>query len=115
MQLRPHFSGERAQGVVYIDTGSAQQAEVLAGKPHKILHLTCCYVSVTDYASSDRIKLTDGEAGVPFFDVETGSGMQRFMTMNFDEYGFVLSEGNGLWANTTVGTDITVTALGYYV
>ena len=70
-------------------------------------------VTHTDFTILDDVKLTDGSGGTAFYFQETGSGQERAVPIDFGEYGYALSEGNGLFAETEDdGTDITVTALG---
>ena len=96
-------------------TGGATPTEIIAGVSGKTLYLNYILVTHSDFATSDDVKLTDGSGGTAFYFQETGTGQERAVSIVFGEYGYALTEGNGLWAETEdAGTDITVTALGYF-
>ena len=103
---------EAVQGTVLHSTGSTP-TEIIAGVSGKTLFLNYILVTHSDFATSDDVKLTDGSGGTAFYFQETGTGQERAVPIDFGEYGYALSEGNGLFAETEdENTDITVTALG---
>ena len=109
---------QAAQGIV-THTAGTDTTEVIAGVTGKTLFLNYVIISVSDLQVSQSFKLTDGDAGTPFFFEELGSGANygsgTSKSLNFGEYGFALTADNGLWVESTHEVlDITVTALGYY-
>ena len=110
-----------ARGIV-THTAGTDTTEVIAGVTGKTLFLNYVIISVSDLPSTTSVesfKLTDGDAGTAFFFEEIGDkaryGSGTSKSLNFGEYGLALTEGNGLWVESSATTlDITVTALGYY-
>ena len=109
---------QAAQGIV-THTAGTDTTEVIAGVTGKTLFLNYVIISVSDLQVSQSFKLTDGDAGTPFFFEELGSGANygsgTSKSLNFGEYGFALTADNGLWVESSATSlHITVTALGYY-
>ena len=109
---------QAAHGIVS-HTAGTDTTEVIAGVSGKTLFLNYVIISLSDLLNSGTFKLTDGDAGTAFFFEELGSatmsGAGSSLSMNFGEYGLALTEGNGLWVESSAtGLDVTVTALGYY-
>ena len=109
---------QAAQGIV-THTAGTDTTEVIAGVTGKTLFLNYVIISVSDIQASQSFTLTDGDAGTAFFFEELGSathwGAGTSKSLNFGEYGLALTEGNGLWVESSAATlDITVTALGYF-
>jgi hypothetical protein len=113
MEIRGHQYAA-VQASVNHDSG-ATPTDIIAGVTGKTLYLNYILVTHSDFATLDNVKLTDGSGGTAFYFQETNSGQERAVSIVFGEYGYALTEGNGLWAETEdTGTDITVTALGYF-
>ena len=116
MEIRGH-QYTAAQGIA---TGSnTTPVEIIVGVTGKTLYLNYVIISLSDLLASGTFKLTDGDAGTAFFFEELGSatmsGAGSSLSMNFGEYGLALTEGNGLWVESSAtGLDVTVTALGYF-
>ena len=109
---------QAAQGIV-THTAGTDTTEVIAGVTGKTLFLNYVIISVSDFGKGESFKLTDGDAGTAFFFEEIGAqadyGSGTSQSLNFGEYGLDLTEGNGLWVESSAATlDITVTALGYF-
>ena len=107
---------EAVQGIV-THTAGTDTTEVIAGRAGKTLYLNYVIISVSDLGPVHSFKLTDGDAGTPFFFEELGSathyGAGTSKSLNFGEYGLALTEDNGLWVESSSSVlDITVTALG---
>ena len=104
------------QGSVFIDSSSSTEGEVIAGKAGKTLYINYMVITISDYTgSSDVIEIRDGSGGYAFINFEVGANYgTRIYPVFLGEYGYALTQGNGLFANATVTMDITVTALGYY-
>ena len=107
---------EAVQGVALVS--DTTPIEIIAGQAEKTLYLNHIVISITDQPANHLAYLTDGSGGTAFWAMESfGQGYYRpgSYTLDFGEYGFALSEGNGLFGSTTHSLfDITVVALGCF-
>jgi len=114
MEIRGHQYAA-VQGIATIsDTTSGQT--VIAGIAGKTLYLNYMTISKPDIATSTA-QLTDGDGGTIFWkqDELTGDHSPTSYQVYFGEYGFALTEGNGLYGTTSsAGSILLVAALGYY-
>jgi len=114
MEIRGH-QYKAAQGIATIsDTTSGQT--VIAGIAGKTLYLNYITISLSDVAVGTG-QLTDGDGGTIFWkqDENSGNHAPTSYQVYFGEYGFALTEGNGLFGITsTSNMDYTIAALGYY-
>tara|TARA_R100001244_G_scaffold42084_1_gene38069 strand:+ start:536 stop:889 length:354 start_codon:yes stop_codon:yes gene_type:complete len=105
------------QGVVLVDT-AAENKEIIAGVSGKTLFLNYLEISISDTGNSDTFALTDGSGGTAFWDIDyysTGLRQARAYSINLGDYGFALTEGNGLFGITNDSSfQLTVLALGYF-
>ena len=115
MEIRGHQYAA-IQGSVFIDSASGTEGEVIAGKAGKTLYINYMVISISEWKNqSDYIEIRDGSGGYAFINFEIGANYgQRIYPVDLGEYGYSLTQGNGLFANTTASQDITVTALGYF-
>ena len=94
--------------------------EIIAGITGKTLYLNYLAISMTDApnTSGESASLTDGSGGTVWWAIELGVNANyqpRSYPLDFGEYGFALTQDNGLFGVTSNSTfDVTVTALGYY-
>ena len=114
MEIRGH-QYTAAQGIATVS--NTTPVEIIAGVTGKTLYLNYISISISD-AVAGSCELTDGSGGTAFWKQElitTGlSGPTSYM-LDYGEYGLALTEGNGLWVESSAtGLDVTVTALGYY-
>ena len=112
MEIRGH-QYKAAQGTgLASDTTPVKIVDKVAGKT---LYINYILVTNSDYSGGTTIKVTDGSGGTAIYFEEVGTGVQRAISINFGEYGYALTEGNALYAETsTAAQAVTVTALGYY-
>ena len=108
---------EAVQGILTHE--GTTPAVVIPGITGKTLYLNYILLSISEISSVASVgELRDGSAGTAFWSQEVITYSQYIPTsymLNFGEYGFALTEGNGLFAYTSsVNFDYTVTALGYY-
>ena len=105
------------QGVATI-TNDTTDKTVIPGIPGKTLYLNYILLSLSDVVLNGLGELTDGDGGTVFWSntIEVyGQYMPTSYMLNFGQYGFALTEGNGLFADTSsTAYDYTITALGYY-
>jgi hypothetical protein len=106
---------EAVQAVVVVDT-EAENKEIIAGQTGKTLYLNYIEISISDTGSSDNFQLTDGSGGTAFWDIHyesPGAYQPRAYSLHFGEYGFALTQDNGLFGVTDDSSfQLTVTALG---
>ena len=112
MEIRGH-QYKAAQGTgLASDTTPVKIVDKVAGKT---LYINYILVTNSDYSGGTTIKVTDGSGGTAIYFEETSTGVQRAISINFGEYGYALTEGNALYAETsTAAQAVTVTARGYY-
>ena len=108
---------EAVQGILTHE-GTSPVA-VIPGITGKTLYLNYILLSISEILSSVVTgELRDGSAGTAFWAQEILDYNMYIPTsymLNFGQYGFALTEGNGLFAYTSsTNLDYTVTALGYY-
>ena len=113
MEIRGH-QYKAAQGIATI-SGTTSGQTVIAGIAGKTLYLNYITISLADNADGTG-ELTDGDGGTIFWKQEvTSSPVPSGYLLDYGEYGLALTEGNGLFATTSVTTlDYVITALGYY-
>ena len=106
---------EAVQAVVVVDT-AAENKEIIAGRTAQTLYLNYIEISISDTGVTDFFQLTDGSGGTAFWDIHYYAGgnyQPRAYSINFGEYGFALTTGNGLFGVTDDSSfQLTVTALG---
>ena len=107
---------EAVQGILTHE-GTSPVA-VIPGIAGKTLYLNYILLSISDVVLNGIGELRDGSAGTVFWSnkiEQYGYYMPTSYMLNFGQYGFALTEGNGLFAYTsTTDYDYTITALGYY-
>ena len=107
---------ERAQGAVLIS--DTTPIEIVPGQANKTLFLNYLELSWSDLSTNSFMYLTDGSAGFDWWNAQFLSSpnyQPRAYSINFGEYGFALSEGNGLFGRTNNALmDFTVVAVGYW-
>lgn len=105
---------EAVQGVVLVSDTSP--IEIIAGRTGQTLFLNHIEISWTDITSNGVLSLTDGSGGTAFWQVEFYSNpsyQPRAYSIQLGEYGFALTEGNGIFGSTeSSNTDFTILALG---
>ena len=114
MEIRGH-QYPAVQGVATITNTTSGQT-VIAGVTGKTLYLNYIMISISE-AYSATAQLTDGDGGTIFWKQEEklGGHSPTSYQVYFGEYGFALTEGNGLFATTsTTSLVYVITALGYY-
>ena len=106
---------DAVQAVVLVDT-AAENKEIIAGQTGKTLYLNYVAISISDAGNNDVFKLTDGSGGTAFWHIHyfsSGYYQPRAYSINFGEYGFALTQDNGLFGVTDDGSfQLLVTALG---
>ena len=107
---------EAAQGVIVV--ADTTPLEIIAGQSEKTLYLNYLELSWSDTGNNSFVYFSDGERGFVWWIVQlsgSASYQPRAYSLNFGEYGFALTEGNGLWGRTsTANSDFTVVALGCF-
>ena len=107
---------EAVQGILTHE-GTSPVA-VIPGITGKTLYLNYILLSISEVVLNGIGELRDGSAGTVFWSNKTEQYdmlMPTSYMLNFGQYGFALTEGNGLFAYTsTTDYDYTITALGYY-
>ena len=116
MEIRGRIH-QAVQGVVVIS--DTTPLPIIAGRTGKTLFLNYLELSWSDvFTSTANAYLSDGSGGTDWWNVEFYSNpsyQPRAYSINFGEYGFALTESNGLFGRTTTADmDFTVVALGYY-
>tara|TARA_R100001244_G_scaffold105098_1_gene77985 strand:- start:747 stop:1091 length:345 start_codon:yes stop_codon:yes gene_type:complete len=113
MEIRGH-QYKAAQGIAAI-TNDTSDKTVIAGIAGKTLYLNYITIGISDSGDGTG-ELTDGDGGTAFWKQETlSSTIPLGYILDYGEYGLALTEGNGLFATTSVTTlDYVITALGYY-
>ena len=107
---------EAVQAVVLIS--DTTPIEIIAGRTGQTLYLNYLAISMTDApeAAYQSASLTDGSGGTVWWAIELGASANyqpRSYALDFGEYGFALTQDNGLYGVTSGSTfDIAVTALG---
>ena len=106
---------EAVQAVVVVDT-AAENKEIIAGQTGKTRYINHIEISVSDSGSTDNFQLTDGSGGTAFWDIDYvggGSYQPRAYSLQFGEFGFALTSGNGLFGVTDDSSfQLTVCVLG---
>ena len=101
-----------AQGTGLASSTPEKIVDKVAGKT---LYINYILVTNSDFSGGTTIKVTDGSGGSAIYFEETGTGVQRAISINFGVYGYALTKGNALYAETSNANQAaTVTALGYY-
>ena len=101
-----------AQGTGLASSTPEKIVDKVAGKT---LYINYILVTNSDFSGGTTIKVTDGSGGTAIYFEETGTGVPRAISINFGVYGYALTKGNALYAETSNANQAaTVTALGYY-
>ena len=114
MEIRGH-QYKAAQGIAEI-TNDTTDKTVIAGIAGKTLYLNYITIGLAETAVATG-ELTDGDGCTIFWkqDENNASHAPSSYQIYFGEYGFALTEGNGLFATTsTTSLVYVITALGYY-
>ena len=116
MEIRGRLH-QAVQGVVVI--ANTTPIEIIAGRTGKTLFLNYLELSWSDaHTSTAKAYLSDGSGGTDWWNAEFYSNpsyQSRAYSINFGEYGFALTESNGLFGRTsTAAMEFTVVALGYF-
>ena len=101
-----------AQGTGLASSTPEKIVDKVAGKT---LYINYILVTNSDFSGGTTIKVTDGRGGTAIYFEETGTGVQRAISINIGVYGYALTKVNALYAETSNANQAaTVTALGYY-